>query len=203
MEVYLPENLRYMRQREKLLAKYHGRSPQLKERRFLVDWICLKGEKFALPKSAIHLAVVILDRFMDCHDITTQSLEFICLAALTLASKFDCKETTVPKYKKFKSVLSSSSNTSRPPPPPKASDFRSLEGMILAFFKWNIFIPTATHYVDLLIEQVLHPTDVVNGTRTYTNYMEVRERLVAFVHYFLDISMQVRKIYTAVFGLKS
>merc|ERR1712093_747433 len=125
--------------REQCLPKCEKRSPQLNQRRFLVDQACLAGQKFALPKSAIHLAVVILDRFMDGHDIKSH-LESVCMASLSLASKFDCKETHIPKFRHFKSVL---------PKPIRAVDFRRLEGLILAYFEWNIFIPTATHYVDL------------------------------------------------------
>ena len=64
------------------------------------------GEKFDLEKSAINLAIAILDRFMDGHDFTdSDSLPYVCMASLSLAAKFDCKETRVPKYRQVPLVL--------------------------------------------------------------------------------------------------
>ena len=37
---------------------------------------------------------------MDGHDFTdSDSLPYVCMASLSLAAKFDCKETRVPKYR--------------------------------------------------------------------------------------------------------
>lgn len=79
------------------------------------------------------------------------------------------------------------------PRPCSASEFRDLEAMILAFFDWNIYIPSPTHYVDLLItDQVLDKDrDLVAGVALKESFDEVRDCLTQFVHYFLDVSMQV------------
>ena len=79
----------------------------------------------------------------------------------------------------------------------KPLEFRRLEGMIMAHFNWNIFIPTPTHYVDLLEPQIVFPTDLIHGRLIAKEiYPEVVERLMEFVHYFLDISMQVCTVWT-------
>ena len=70
-----------------------------------MDWTILSAEELALPKPAQHLAIVLLDRFMDSHDIALQSLHVICLAAISLAAKFDGLETKVPKHSKLIKVL--------------------------------------------------------------------------------------------------
>lgn len=198
MAVYLKETLAYMRLRELNLPPYRQKSPQINKRRILVDWTCLCGEKFDLEKSAINLAIVILDLFMDGHDFTdSDSLPYVCMASLSLAAKFDCKETRVPKYSKLKNLIKEQN------PSPKTYsreqikelwkplEFRRLEGMIMAHFNWNIFIPTPTHYVDLLEPQIVFPTDLIHGRLIAKEiYPEVVERLMEFVNYFLDISMQ-------------
>ena len=74
--------------------------------------------------------------------------------------------------------------------------------MIMSHFKWNIFIPTATHYVELLSEQILHPTDLLEGISIYDDFHQVDERLSAFVTYFLDIAMQVILCKKTKFGYK-
>merc|ERR1712012_1099850 len=95
-----------MRFRESKLTPYLQKSPQIEKRRHLVDWTCLSGEKFAIEKSAINLAIVILDRFMDSHDFTdSDALPYVCMACLSLAAKFDCKETRVPKFSKLKALI--------------------------------------------------------------------------------------------------
>ena len=67
----------------------------------------------------------------------------------------------------------------------------------MAHFNWNIFIPTPTHYVDLLEPQIVFPTDLIHGRLIAKEiYPEVVERLMEFVHYFLDISMQVCTVWT-------
>jgi hypothetical protein len=184
MEIYLTETLIYMRRREKELPHYGGKSPQVTKRRLLVDWTCTRGEKLSLPKSAIHLAIVLIDRFMDGHDIAEPSLYLVCLAALSIAAKFDCVESKVPKIAKFKKLLDDPASC-------PATEFQKLEYMIFSFFKWNIFIPTPTHFVELLLDQVLHPTDLVAGKSIHNNYGDVLDCLTDFIYYFLAVSMQV------------
>ena len=184
LDTYLLDSLNFMRNKESKLSPYRGKSPQLNKRRLLVDWTCLSAEEISLPKSSQHLAIVLLDRFMDSHDIALESLHFICLAALSLAAKFDCLDSKVPKLSHLVKLLDV-------PDSCKPAQFRQLEGMIMGHFKWNIFIPTATHYVEMLREHILHPTDLLAGISIYDDFHEVDERLSAFVTYFLDIAMQV------------
>jgi len=186
MDIYLRETLAYMRIRELKLPPYRQKSPQIHKRRILVDWTCLSGEKFNLGRSAIHLAIVILDRFMDGHDFPDiDSLPYLCMASLSLAAKFDCKETSVPKFSKLKTLLKKDDVIWT------SAQFRRLEGMIMEHFDWNIFIPTPTNYVDFLQPQIVFPSDLIHGRLISKEmYREVEERLLEFTHYFLDISMQ-------------
>ena len=187
MEKYLSETLMYMRHRESKLPTFKRKSPQFDRRRVLVDWTCTSGESLEFPKSTIHLAIVLLDRFMDGHHIDLKSLHFVCLSCLSIAGKFDMKECKTLKFSRLKVVLDDS--TILP-----SSEFRRLEGMILAHFKWNIFIPTPTHFVDLLYGRYLQPTDLVGGFTMHKNFSEILDCLTDFIKYFLDISMQVRAI---------
>jgi len=186
MDTYLAENLAYMRLREIRLPLYRQKSPLIHKRRVLVDWTCLGGEKFNLGKPAIHLAIVILDRFMDGHDFPDiDFLPYLCMASLSLAAKFDCKETRVPKFSKLKTLLKKDDVIWN------SVQFRNLEGIIMEYFKWNIFIPTPTHYADLLRSQIMFPSDLIHGCPISKEmYPEVEERLIEFVNYFLDLSMQ-------------
>ena len=61
-----------------------------------MDWTCLGAQ---------HLDIVLLDRFSDIHVIALQSLHVICLAAISLAAKFDGLETKMPKHSKLVQLL--------------------------------------------------------------------------------------------------
>lgn len=188
-DTYLQETLIFMRNIESKLPEFRSRSNQLENRRYFIDWICLAGDKFELPRSCNNLAVIIFDRFMDGHWITDfETVHFICLACLSISAKFDCKETQVPKFRKLKNLLEK-------PELFKAKEFRRLEKLILSYFKWNIYIPSPTHYVDLLHWHILDSNDLMNGLSISIVYSEeVEKKMIEFVHYFLDISMQVSYI---------
>ena len=189
-DTYLMDYLNCMRHKESNVSlDYRGKSPQLGQRRLLVDWTCLSAEEISLPKSTQNLAIVLLDRFMDGHDIALESLHFICLAALSLAAKFDCNDSKVPKFSRLAQLLDVPGSC-------KPAQFRQLEGMMMGHFKWNIFIPTATHYIELLREQILHPTDLLAGDPVYDYFQQIDDRLAAFISYFLDIALQVTFIHS-------
>ena len=67
--------------------------------------------------------------------------------------------------------------------------------MILDHFEWNIFIPSPTHYVDILRNKILLSDDIYGGSQlpevNSRQFTEISDGLTDFIHYFLDISMQV------------
>ena len=203
MESYLPEAFFWMRVREKRLPDFKKRSSQSKEdghiRRYFVDWVCQGGEKFSMPQSTIHLAVIISDRFIQSRGIDKiEPMTIVCMASLSIAAKFDDREPLVPKFKKLKTLMSESerSNISI-----TNVELGHLEATILAFFQWNVFIPTPTHYTDLVHDEILHEDDLYNGHRILSKYYdEIKDNLKDFVKYFLNISMQVCQIYCRIYS---
>lgn len=84
-ETYQAEYVAYMRLKEANLPEFRNFYPQIGRRRFLVDWICLKGEKLSLPKSTLHLSIVLLDRFLDAHFISkAEYLNWTCLGKFSM-----------------------------------------------------------------------------------------------------------------------
>lgn len=77
------------------LPTYKGHSPQLNLRRYYTDLIAVISNHFRLCPTARHLAVYLLDLFMDRYDVTEQQLAVVSLSCLLLASTF---ETTVSYY---------------------------------------------------------------------------------------------------------
>uniref|UniRef100_A0AC11DFN5 Cyclin J like n=1 Tax=Ovis aries TaxID=9940 RepID=A0AC11DFN5_SHEEP len=74
--------------REELkLPTFRAHSPLLKSRRFLVDILTLLSSRCQLCPAARHLAVYLLDHFLDRYDITTsKQLYAVAVSCLLLAS---------------------------------------------------------------------------------------------------------------------
>ncbi|MPC61139.1 Cyclin-J [Portunus trituberculatus] len=85
MTDYPDEVLAWMRQREAKHLDYNGTSPQLSSRGELVDLICMVTEYLKLSVSTTHLAVYLLDRFMDSHFIVETQLKLTALTVVMLA----------------------------------------------------------------------------------------------------------------------
>lgn len=79
-----------LRQKEARLPPFTSSSPQLKLRRFLVDWLAVISEKIKSSHGVLHLAVYYMDYFMDKFDIQEPQLHLVPLSCLLLAGKQFC-----------------------------------------------------------------------------------------------------------------
>ncbi|XP_061856967.1 cyclin-J isoform X3 [Colius striatus] len=75
-----------LRYKELKLPSYKGQSPQLHLRRYFADLIAIVSNRFRLCPAARHLAVYLLDLFMDRYDISIQQLHVVALSCLLLAN---------------------------------------------------------------------------------------------------------------------
>ena len=67
---YTKDIMSWLKVKERKSFYYIRRqSPQLEKRSELVDWTTKVAEKLGLHQSSLHLAVRLLDLFMDGHDI--------------------------------------------------------------------------------------------------------------------------------------
>ncbi|XP_063860233.1 cyclin-J-like isoform X2 [Scylla paramamosain] len=129
MTDYPEEVLAWMRQREAKHLNYNGKSPQLASRGELVDLICMVTEHLKLSVATTHLAVHLLDRFMDSHFILENQLKLTALTVIMLAAKFEEKDVNVPGYPALNALVEKQYTV---------SFFNMMEKFILNFFKWNI-----------------------------------------------------------------
>ena len=68
-----------------------------------------------------------------------------------------------------------------------------MEAMILKYFQWNVFIPTANSYVEVLMPHAISATDTMDKGEPICTYIErAKDGFMDFVMYFLDISLQVQ-----------
>lgn len=69
------------------LPTYHAHSPQIGMRRYFADLLAVLSNRYQLCPTARHLAVYLLDLFMDHYDVAVRQLYVIALSCLLLASK--------------------------------------------------------------------------------------------------------------------
>lgn len=70
------------------LPAYRAHSPQIGMRRYFADLLAILSNRYQLCPTARHLAVYLLDLFMDHYDVAVRQLYVIALSCLLLASKF-------------------------------------------------------------------------------------------------------------------
>uniref|UniRef100_A0A9L0I635 Cyclin J like n=1 Tax=Equus asinus TaxID=9793 RepID=A0A9L0I635_EQUAS len=76
-----------LREKELKLPDFRAHSPLLKSRRFFVDILTLLSSHCQLCPAARHLAVYLLDHFLDHYSITTsKQLYAVAISCLLLAS---------------------------------------------------------------------------------------------------------------------
>jgi len=100
---YTRDILAWLRSRELTTPGCRQQSPQLASRRHLVEWSTEVAGKLSLSAATLHLALRIVDLFMDGHDIQEPQLYLVCLGALLLASKME--ERQVAQNIILKSIL--------------------------------------------------------------------------------------------------
>ena len=76
-----------LREKEARLPPFTSSSPQIKLRRFLVDWLAVISEKIKCSHGVLHLAVYYMDYFMDKFDIQEPQLHLVALSCLLLAGE--------------------------------------------------------------------------------------------------------------------
>lgn len=69
------------------LPAYRGHSPQIGMRRYFADLLAILSNRYQLCPTARHLAVYLLDLFMDHYDVAVKQLYVVALTCLLLASK--------------------------------------------------------------------------------------------------------------------
>ncbi|KAH0623630.1 hypothetical protein JD844_006580 [Phrynosoma platyrhinos] len=148
-----------LRYKELKLPSYKGQSPQLNLRRYFADLIAIVSNRFRLCPAARHLAVYLLDLFMDRYDISIQQLHVVALSCLLLASKFEEKEDSVPKLEQLNS-LGCMTNMNLVL---TKQSLLHMELLLLETFQWNLCLPTAAHFIDYYLSIAVHESDLHDG----------------------------------------
>ncbi|XP_062443184.1 cyclin-J-like protein [Rhea pennata] len=164
---------------------YKAHSPQIGMRRYFIDLLAILSNRCNLCSTARHLAIYLLDLFMDRYDISVKQLYVTSIACLLLASKFEEKEDRVPKLEYLNNLLCMYSvNVVL-----NKKDLLAMELLLLENFNWNLCLPTAAHYIDYYLFASIGENDLHNGW-PITSLTKAKCFMEKYAYYFIDFSLQ-------------
>ncbi|XP_041749434.1 cyclin-J [Coregonus clupeaformis] len=174
-----------LRIKELKLPTYKAHSPQIGMRRYFSDLLAVLSNRYQLCPAARHLAVYLLDLFMDNYDVAVRQLYVIALSCLLLASKFEEKEDRVPKLEQLNSLgFMCSLNLSL-----GKKDLVKMELLLLETFGWNLCMPTPAHFIDYYLHAAVQDGDLHNGW-PLSSLNKTKAFMDKYTHYFLEVSLQ-------------
>ncbi|XP_029201203.1 cyclin-J-like [Acropora muricata] len=169
-----------LREKEMKLPPFTSSSPQLKLRRFLVDWLAVISEKLKASHGVLHLAVYYMDYFMDKFDIQEPQLHLVALSCLLLAAKFEENEEKIPTIHTLNSFVHHVFST---------AEFHQMELLLLNFFCWNLDLPTPVNFMEYYLVHAISPQDCQSG-KSKEDCSKPMTYTRKYVHYFLEIALQ-------------
>lgn len=174
-----------LRIKELKLPVYRAHSPQIGMRRYFADLLAILSNRYQLCPTARHLAVYLLDLFMDHYDVAVKQLYVIALSCLLLASKFEEKEDRVPKLEQLNSLgFMCSLNLVL-----NKRDLIKMELLLLETFGWNLCMPTPAHFIDYYLHAAVQEGDLYNGW-PLSSFSKTKAFMDKYTHYFLEVSLQ-------------
>ncbi|XP_064208010.1 cyclin-J-like isoform X1 [Anguilla rostrata] len=174
-----------LRIKELKLPAYRAHSPQIGMRRYFADLLAILSNRYQLCPTARHLAVYLLDLFMDHYDVAVKQLYIIALSCLLLASKFEEKEDRVPKLEQLNALgFMCSLNLAL-----SKRDLTRTELLLLETFGWNLCMPTPAHFIDYYLQASVQQADLHNGW-PLSSLSKTKAFMDKYTHYFLEVSLQ-------------
>uniref|UniRef100_A0A3B3TFU9 Cyclin-J-like protein n=1 Tax=Paramormyrops kingsleyae TaxID=1676925 RepID=A0A3B3TFU9_9TELE len=182
------------------LPLYRAQSPQIGLRRYFADLLAILSNRYQLCPTARHLAVYLLDLFMDHYEVAIKQLYVIALSCLLLASKsssgdipgsaesfskFEEKEDRVPKLEHLNALgFMCSLNLVL-----GKRDLIRMELLLLETFGWNLCLPTPAHFIDYYLRASVQESDLHNGW-PLSSHSKTLAFMDKYAHYFLEVSLQ-------------
>ncbi|ESO93088.1 hypothetical protein LOTGIDRAFT_119939 [Lottia gigantea] len=176
-----------LKQREHEIPQFHCQSLKLWSRRHLVDWLSVIVEQLHIESMAHHLAVYLLDYFLDKMDVEHCHLYLLAMTCLRLAIKFEESCDKVPRQATLNAFIPKTCTTALHGY--TSDEFLSMELTVLKFHKWQLAVPTPAHFMPYFLTIAADEGDLHNGVpiinkQIMTQYIENHAK------YFLEISLQ-------------
>lgn len=175
----IDKELRYKEIRRLKNYPFLYQSPEVHHREHLLNCITFIAESESLGRTSVHLAVYLLDFYMDNHQIAVERLELVAVVCLILACKMEEKEDKIPKITEINGSIRSTFNL---------KEYISLECMILTFYNWNIILPTTAHFIEYFIAEAVSIDDFMESK--FDSHIDgLKCRIEGLVFDYLDITL--------------
>lgn len=178
----IDRELRYKEVRRLKRYPFLYQSPEVSHREHLINCIRFIAEGEGLGRTSVHLAVYLLDFYMDNHQIVVERLELVAVVCLILACKMEEKEDKIPKITEINGSIQNTFDL---------KEYISLECMILSFYNWNIILPTTAHFIEYFIAEAISEEDfMVNKFDKHVeNFGDLKCHIEGLIIDYLDITI--------------
>jgi len=177
---YTLDVLKWLKKKEQQKSSQcQQKSPQLDMRGHLVEWTIDVAEKLGLCSETLHLAIKIVDLFMDGHDIQNPQLYLVCLGSLMIASKMEEKDGSIPRSSQLNAFVKNYF---------PLSEYIALEIVMLNYFKWKVCFPTACYFASLYLPYAIRPSDRHNFG-PMLSFDKARAYFHVYVQFFLKVGI--------------
>lgn len=176
---YAEDIHRYLYAKQKCRLTYRNSSPQIAYRPVLVDWLSYTCEKMEFSKTVQHLAMYMLDIFMDNHDILIDYLKLVALCCLIIAVKLEENDNAFPVFSELSVFLDSHH---------RLTEYVQMEVSILRFFNWNLLVPTVAHFVEYYALHAICSSDYHAG-QPLRSVKQAKNYLRGYLDYFLEVCL--------------
>ncbi|XP_071091123.1 cyclin-J-like [Haliotis cracherodii] len=178
-----------LKQKEQELPVFHSQGFQLSARTYLVDWLSLVVEQLQLSSLTLHLAVFLLDFYMDSVDTDRYKLYLLAMTCLRVACKFEEHIDKLPRPSVLNSLLPKTVGISLGYDGYLLPDFLDMELSVLRFHNWRISAPTTAHFLPYFLTIAADEGDLHNGVPIVSKTV-VLPYLEKHAKYFSEISLQ-------------
>jgi hypothetical protein len=173
--------------REECISTLQLISPQLCHRRELVDFVFAICIDLCISCGTRHLAIKLMDHFMDGHNVMEYRLRLVALTCVLIAAKFEEEDKEIPTIDMLQhsARLFGTYSYSR-------REIHMLELYILKYFKWCVSFPSAAHFIDLYHHTSnKHQSENTSCPRLpLTDNAVLEKEMQEYCKYFLDISLK-------------
>ncbi|KAL3863952.1 hypothetical protein ACJMK2_005672 [Sinanodonta woodiana] len=159
-----------LRIKEKHQDMYLGISTQLWMRPNLVNWILMLTQRLDASATTLHLAVYLLDNFMDGLTVDFNKLFLVAETCFILAVKFEDNSRGTLKFSTVMNLfphpagfIPPGSSVSPTHPSYTLQDYKSMERTVLHFFDWKLAVSVMPHFVPYFLQVALDDDDLQNG----------------------------------------
>ncbi|KAK3605194.1 hypothetical protein CHS0354_013005 [Potamilus streckersoni] len=151
-----------LRRKEQSLAMYQGHSRQLWMRQCLVNWLGVVTEQLNICATAQHLAVYLLDFFLDGLEVEHSDLYLLAITCFLLAVKFEEHTKQLPRFNTLIQLLPRpagcippASSISPTIPSYTIEQYISVEHAVLQYFVWELAVPVVPHFVPYYLQVMM------------------------------------------------